>query len=97
MKKLTPRKYRIIVIYSKMTLLAILKVAERHKDECSDFQYLDTKLLNLPKYLYLQKLLKVTSSNEPIKIDYRSSLCLRAKTMEGCPSGNPTTRKSTKF
>lgn len=63
----------------------------------SDFQYLDTKLQNLPKDLYVQKLLELTSSNEHIIIDYRSSLCLRAKTMEGCPSGNLTTRKSTKL
>lgn len=51
----------------------------------SDFQYLDTKLQNLPKDLYVQKLLELTSSNEHIIIDYRSLLCLRAKTMEGCP------------
>lgn len=63
----------------------------------SDFQYLDTKLQNLPKDLYVQKLLELTSSNEHTIIDYRSSLCLRAKTMEGCPSGNLTTRKSTKL
>lgn len=58
----------------------------------SDFQYLDTKLQNLPKDLYVQKLLQLTSSNEHIIIDYRSSLYLRAKIMEGCPSGNLTTR-----
>lgn len=63
----------------------------------SDFHYLDTKLQNLPKDLYVQKLLELTSSNEHIIIDYRSSLCFRAKTMEGCPSGNFTTRKSTKL
>lgn len=53
----------------------------------SNFQYLDTKLQNLPKDLYVQKFLELTSSNEHIIIDYRSSLCLRSKTMEGCPSG----------
>lgn len=36
----------------------------------SDFQYLDTKLQNLPKDLYVQKLLELTSSNEHIIIDY---------------------------
>lgn len=51
----------------------------------SDFQYLDTKLQNLPKDLYVQKLLELTSSNEHIIIDYRSSLCLRAKTIENVP------------
>lgn len=45
----------------------------------------------------MQKLLELTSSNEHIIIDYGSSLCLRAKTMQGCPLGNLTTRKSTKL
>lgn len=51
---------------------------------------------NLPKELYVEKLIELTSSNEKYIIDYRTSLCSKAKTFDNCPPGNLTIRKTTK-
>ena len=62
----------------------------------NDFYFLDSALLNLPKDLYVQKLLEITSNNEQLIIEYRYALHARAKNVQGCPVGKLTTRKTTK-
>lgn len=61
-----------------------------------DFESFDNVLQNLPKEMYIEKLLQLTSSNEQLIIEYRTFLCSRAKTIEGCPKGNLIQRRNTK-
>lgn len=66
-------------------------------DPNSAFTSLDSNLQNLPKKLYVEKLLEITSSNEHFihVADYRTYLCSKAKSSQGCPMGNLTARKTT--
>lgn len=61
----------------------------------SAFTSLDSNLQNLPK-LYVEKLLEITSSNEHFIADYRTYLCSKAKSIQGCPMGNLTARTQQK-
>lgn len=65
-------------------------------DPNSDFTSLDSNLQNLPKELYVGKLLEITNSNEHFIVDYRTYLFSKAKSIHGCPMGNLTARKTTK-
>lgn len=65
-------------------------------DPNSDFTSLDSNLQNLPKELYVEKLIEITNSNEHYIVDYRTYLCSKAKSIQGCPMGNLTARKTTK-
>lgn len=62
----------------------------------TDFTSLDSNLQNLPKELYVEKLLEITNSNEHYIVDYRTYLCSKAKSIQGCHMGNLTPRKTTK-
>ncbi|KAK3087070.1 hypothetical protein FSP39_001227 [Pinctada imbricata] len=62
----------------------------------SDIAKLDSELCNIPRELYLHKLLQSSMNNESALFWYRNVLCSRAKSMEGCPQGNLINRKSTK-
>ena len=62
----------------------------------SDIESLDSQLENLPSTLYVQRLLHITGNNEEMVLWYRGVLCSRAKNHEGCPKGNPKSRKTTK-
>lgn len=62
----------------------------------NDFVLFDNVLQNVPKEMYIEKLLQLSSNNEQIIIEYRALLCARAKTIEGCPKGNLIQRRNTK-
>lgn len=56
----------------------------------------DHALQNLPSELYVQKLLEITSNNEQLIKEYRYALLVKAKPIQGCPTGKLMTRKTTK-
>ena len=62
----------------------------------SDIENLDEHLQNLPRDLYISKLLELCSSCESRISQYRNALCLRARSISDCPKGNLMIRKSTK-
>jgi chromosome segregation ATPase len=62
----------------------------------SDIENLDEHLQNLPRDLYISKLLELCSSCESMVSQYRNALCLRARSISDCPKGNLMNRKSTK-
>jgi hypothetical protein len=62
----------------------------------TDIQDLDARLQNLPKDLYIEKLLELCSHNENMISWYRNTLCARARTQNSCPKGNLINRKGTK-
>lgn len=60
-----------------------------------DVHTLDTQLQNLPKEIYISKLLDICSNDENLICWYRNALCSRAKSQPDCPSGKLLTRKTT--
>ncbi|VDI21735.1 Hypothetical predicted protein [Mytilus galloprovincialis] len=56
---------------------------------------LDDNLFNLPRDLYIPKLLEMTNDIENTITWYRSILTSRAKSVQGCPTGKLYTRKGT--
>lgn len=57
---------------------------------------LDSQLQNLPKEIYISKLLDLCSNDESMVCWYRNSLCLRARKHPECPQGKLFSRKTTK-
>lgn len=66
-------------------------------DSNVDYTSLDSDLQNLPKEFYVKKLLELTNTNEHFIIDYKTYLCSKSKTIEGCSSGNLTLPKQPKI
>jgi hypothetical protein len=62
----------------------------------SDIESLDSSLENLPRDMYICKLLDICANNESTICWYRNVLCSRAKRINECPQGNLVNRKSTK-
>jgi hypothetical protein len=62
----------------------------------NDFVSYDSELQNLPKDVYIERLIQLTSSNEQLLMEYRSYISSRAKAMEGCPKGNLIQRRNLK-
>lgn len=62
----------------------------------SEIDNLDSNLQNLPKELYISKLLELCLSNESLILWYRGLLCTRARKFKDCPTGNLINRKTTK-
>lgn len=62
----------------------------------SEIENLDSNLQNLPKELYISKLLELCLSNESLILWYRGILCMRARKFKDCPTGNLIKRKTTK-
>jgi hypothetical protein len=62
----------------------------------SNYASWDDALQNLPKDLYVDKLLELTANNEQSVIEYRCALHAKAKNIQGCPPGKLITRKTTK-
>ncbi|KAK3083869.1 hypothetical protein FSP39_004367 [Pinctada imbricata] len=62
----------------------------------NEVQLLDNELRNLPKKLYIEKIVHLVNNNEQIIMWYRNILCSRARALHGCPQGNLITRKTTK-
>lgn len=62
----------------------------------SEIDKLDSNLQNLPKELYISKLLELCLSNESLILWYRGLLCTRARKLKDCPTGNLINRKTTK-
>lgn len=62
----------------------------------SEKDNLDSNLQNLPKELYISKLLELCLSNESLFFWHRSLLCTRARKFKDCPTGNLINRKTTK-
>ena len=56
---------------------------------------LDESLADLPKDIYIEKLIEMTNDSENIITWYRTFLAGRAKSIQGCPLGKLITRKST--
>lgn len=54
----------------------------------SEIDNLDSNLQNLPKELYISKLLELCLSNESLILWYRGLLCTRARKFKDCPTGN---------
>ena len=61
-----------------------------------DVEHFDAQLQNLPKDMYISKLLEMCSDNETMVCYYRNVLCSRAKNNKECPKGNLISRKTTK-
>ena len=59
------------------------------------YAMLDKELLNLPKDAYIEKLIEVSHNSDDTITWYRSVLCSRARSIQGCPLGKLFTRKST--
>lgn len=59
-------------------------------------EILDAHLHNLPKEMYIGKLLERCSNDENIICWYRNVLCSRARSQNDCPNGNLISRKTTK-
>ena len=57
---------------------------------------LDNELCNLPKDVYINKLLDLCENDESTVYWYRDTLCSRAKRLSDCPSGKLLNRKTTK-
>ena len=57
---------------------------------------LDNELCNLPKDVYINKLLDLCENDESTVYWYRDTLCSRAKKLSDCPSGKLLNRKTTK-
>lgn len=62
----------------------------------SDIENLDSSLENLPRDMYISKLLDMCANSESTVCWYRNVLCSRAKRINECPQGNLVNRKSTK-
>lgn len=61
----------------------------------SDIENLDSNLENLPKDMYISKLLDLCANSESTVCWYRNVLCSRAKRINECPQGNLVNREST--
>lgn len=59
------------------------------------YHMLDDVLFNLPKDLYIEKLLQLTKNNDDNICVYRSILLKRAKTSNNCPNGDLRQRRTT--
>jgi hypothetical protein len=57
---------------------------------------LDRDLLNLPRDLYVSKLLRLTHESDTDLSSYRDLLLRRARTIEGCPTGKIVTRRGSR-
>ena len=62
----------------------------------TDIETLDASLQNLPKDMYVGKLLEICLNNENMICWYRNVLCSRARLQTDCPKGNLINRKTTK-
>ena len=62
----------------------------------TDIETLDASLQNLPKDMYVGKLLEMCLNNENMICWYRNVLCSRARLQTDCPKGNLINRKTTK-
>lgn len=60
-----------------------------------DNETLDTQLQNLPKEVYIKKMLDMCSNDENLVCWYRNALCSRVINLPDCPSGKLLTRKTT--
>ena len=62
----------------------------------TDIETLDASLQNLPKDMYVGKLLEICLNSENMICWYRNVLCSRARLQTDCPKGNLINRKTTK-
>ena len=80
-----------------ITDLTQTQTTEKPKYDLSSEEYstIDSKLLNLTKDSYIEKLLETTQNSEDTIIRYRNELLHRARTINGCPIGKMINRKTT--
>ena len=82
--------------YNMSTSQAVFDPSRDRVLNQTDIEYLDEELKNLPKEIYIGKLVDLCSNNESMICWYRDILCKRAKDQDDCPRGSLINRKSTK-